>query len=127
MFVTVIALKYALCVSQWSYGHFLKLRVQFYLNNTIKLRHLTQDIISCYSAIPTKWLSYRDHRLRVVLSPYVLVKHFIGCIGYETSRKRKKLRRNEMVWTHSVSITLCRTWNGRAIGWKKVLFFCFYA
>jgi len=25
MFVTVIALKYALLVSQWSYGHFLKL------------------------------------------------------------------------------------------------------
>ena len=30
-----------------------------------------------------------------------------------------------MVWTHSVSITLCRTWNGRAIGWKKVLFSVF--
>jgi len=25
MFVTVVALKYALLVSQWSYGHFLKL------------------------------------------------------------------------------------------------------
>ena len=46
MFVTVTALKYA-------YGHFLKLTViQFYLNNTINLRHLTQHIrppIFCYT------------------------------------------------------------------------------
>ena len=44
----VVSLKYALLVSQLSYGHFLKL-IQFYLNNTINLRHLTQCIISCYT------------------------------------------------------------------------------
>ena len=38
----VIALKYALLVGQSSYGHFLKLTDQFYLNNAIKLHHLTQ-------------------------------------------------------------------------------------
>ena len=51
MFATVIALKYALLVSQWSYGYFLKLTllIQFYLNNTINFRHLTQRIMSCYT------------------------------------------------------------------------------
>jgi len=43
MFVTVIALKCALLVSRWSYGHFLKV-VQFYSKNTINLRHLTRRI-----------------------------------------------------------------------------------
>jgi len=46
MFLTVIALKYALLVSRWSYGHFLKLTD---FNNTINLRHLTQNIMSCYA------------------------------------------------------------------------------
>jgi len=43
----VIALKCALLVSQSSYGHFLKL-IQFYVNNTTNLRHLTRRIMSCY-------------------------------------------------------------------------------
>jgi len=47
-FVTVIALKYALLVGQWSYGHFYKL-IQFYLNNTINLRHSTQRNVSRYT------------------------------------------------------------------------------
>jgi len=38
MFVTVIALKYALLVSQQSCGHFT-------VNNTISLHHLTPHII----------------------------------------------------------------------------------
>ena len=43
MFVALTALKYA-------YGHFLKLTViQFYLNNAINLRHLTQHIMFCYT------------------------------------------------------------------------------
>jgi len=51
MFVIVIAVKYALLVSQWSYGHFLELigLVQFYLNNTINLRHLTRRIMPRYT------------------------------------------------------------------------------
>jgi len=57
MFVIVIALKYALLVTQWSYGHFLKL-IQFYLNNTINLRRLTQRIMSCYT-----------HKMAIVLWP----------------------------------------------------------
>jgi len=44
---------------------FLNQLIQFYLNKTINLRHLTQRII------PTKWRSYRYHRLRDVISPYV--------------------------------------------------------
>ena len=49
MFVTAIALnKYDLLISQLSRGHFLKL-IQFYLNNTINLRHLAQSIMSCYT------------------------------------------------------------------------------
>jgi len=44
MFVTVIALKYALLVSQCSHGHFLKM-MQLYFNNTINLRHLTHYIV----------------------------------------------------------------------------------
>ena len=48
MFVTVIALKYALFVSQSSCGHFLKL-TQFYLNNMINLRYLALRIVSCYT------------------------------------------------------------------------------
>ena len=44
--------------------------VQFYLNNTINLRHLTQRIISCHTH---KWRSYRDHRLCDVTSTYVFV------------------------------------------------------
>ena len=48
MFVTVLALEYALLVSLRSYGHFLKL-IRFYLNNTINLRHLTQHTMSCYT------------------------------------------------------------------------------
>ena len=45
MFVTLIALKYALLVSQWSYGHFLKLTDSVFLNNTINICHLTQRIV----------------------------------------------------------------------------------
>jgi len=48
MFVTVIAFKYALLVSHSSYGHFLRQMVQFYLNNTINLRILTQRMM-CYT------------------------------------------------------------------------------
>jgi len=47
MFVTVIALRYALLVSRWSYGRFIKL-IEFYLNNPINLRHLIERFMSCY-------------------------------------------------------------------------------
>jgi len=65
MFVTVIALKYAFLVSQWSYGHFLKLTDSIYLNNTINLPHLTQRVISCYT-----------HKMAIVLYPW---RHFTPC------------------------------------------------
>ena len=47
MFVTVLALKYALLSDQMD---IFKL-IQFYLNNTMNLRHLglTQRIMSCYT------------------------------------------------------------------------------
>jgi len=48
MFVIVIALKYALFVSQLLYGYFVEL-VQFYLNYTINLHLLIERIISCYT------------------------------------------------------------------------------
>jgi len=70
MFVTVIALKYALLVSQWSYGHLLKL-IQFYLNNTVNLRHITQRIMSCYT-----------HKMAILSWPYSLWRHFILYIGW---------------------------------------------
>jgi len=54
----------ALLVSQWSYAHFLKL-VQFYLNDTINLRHLTRRKISCYT-----------HKMAIVLWPQTLWRHF---------------------------------------------------
>ena len=51
MFLIVIALKYAVLVSQSSYGHFLKLYgFNFiYVNNAINLHLLTQRIVSCYT------------------------------------------------------------------------------
>jgi len=44
----------------------------FYLNNATYFRPLTQRIILCI--IPTKWRSYRDHRLYDVTSPCVFNK-----------------------------------------------------
>ena len=49
MFVTVIALKYALLVSQLSYGHSLKLTDLILFEQHENPRHLTQRIISCYT------------------------------------------------------------------------------
>jgi len=49
MFVTVIALKYALSVSERSYGHFLKLTDSVLLNDAINLSHLTKRIMPCYT------------------------------------------------------------------------------
>jgi len=46
MFVTAIALKYALLVSQWSYGHFLKLTDSILFELT---RYFTRRIMSCYT------------------------------------------------------------------------------
>jgi len=46
---------------------FLNKLIQFYLNDTTDLRHLTQRIVSCYT-VPTKWRSCRDHRLCDVTS-----------------------------------------------------------
>jgi len=48
MSVTVIAFKYALLVSQWSYEHFKNYPIQLYLNNTINLRHNTAQYIVLY-------------------------------------------------------------------------------
>ena len=39
--------------------------IHFHLNNTLNLRLLTTRII------PSKWRSYREHRLRDVISPYL--------------------------------------------------------
>jgi len=64
MFVTAISLKYALLASRWSYGHFLKL-IEFYLNNTINFRHLTQRIIQCYT-----------HKMALVSWPQTPWRHF---------------------------------------------------
>ena len=66
MVVTVIALKYALLVSQWSYGHFL----------WFSFIWITRQIFAIwlnavYRVIPTKWRSYRDQRLCDVTSPYL--------------------------------------------------------
>jgi len=68
MFVTAISLKYALLASRWSYGHFLKL-IEFYLNNTINFRHLTQRIIQCYT-----------HKMALVSWPQTPWRHFTLCI-----------------------------------------------
>ena len=68
MFVTVIALKYALLASQSSYGHFLKQLIQFYLNNSINLRHSTERIKSCYT-----------HKMAIVSWPTTMWRHFILC------------------------------------------------
>jgi len=46
---------------------FLNKLIQFYLNDTTDLRHLTQRIVSCYT-VPTKWRSCHDHRLCDVTS-----------------------------------------------------------
>ena len=42
---------------------FLNQLIPFYMNNTLNLRPLTHTL---YRVIPTKWRSYRDHRLRDV-------------------------------------------------------------
>jgi len=68
MFVTAISLKYALLASRWSYGHFLKL-IEFYLNNTINFRHLTQRIIQCYT-----------HKMALVSWPQTPWRRFALCI-----------------------------------------------
>jgi len=49
MFVTVIALKHALLVSQLSHGHSLKLTDSILFEQHENPRHLTQRIISCYT------------------------------------------------------------------------------
>ena len=50
--------------------------IQFYLNNTINLRHLSQR--SIYRVMPTTWRSYREHRLCVWrhLSLCIAVRRF---------------------------------------------------
>ena len=59
MFVTVIALKYALLVSQRSYGHFRKLTDSILLEQHNKSSPFNPtQLVS-----PIKWRSYRDHRL----------------------------------------------------------------
>ena len=66
---------YASLVSQWSYGHFLKLTdsVRLYLNNTINICNLTQRIISCYT-----------HKMAIVSWPQILWRHFTLRIQYYT-------------------------------------------
>jgi len=52
MFVTVTTLKYAVGTDQPVSDHvdiFLNKLIQFRLNNTINVRHLTQRITSCYT------------------------------------------------------------------------------
>jgi len=84
MIVTVIALKYVSLVSQWSYGHFLKL-IQFHLNSTINVRHLTQRIISCYT-----------HKTAIVSWPLTLWLHFNLCILKLTNRGSVELTWGEV-------------------------------
>ena len=49
-FVTAIALNYALLLSQWSYGHYLKVTDSILFEQDDKSsRHLTQRIISGYT------------------------------------------------------------------------------
>ena len=68
MFATVIALKY---VSD-HYGHFLKLTdsILFEYHDKPSPFNSTHYIVLY---IPTKWRSYRDHRLCDVTSPCVLI------------------------------------------------------
>jgi len=48
---------------------FLNYLIQFYLTNTINLRHLTHRIISCY-----------NHKMAIVSWPLILWRHFNSCI-----------------------------------------------
>ena len=74
---------------------FLNRLIQFYLNNTINLRRLTQHIISCYT-----------HKMAIVSWPYTLWRYFTLCINYD----RVLIRRAAII-----SLT------GRLRGSKKVL------
>jgi len=82
MFASLIAPKYAILVSRWSYEHFVKL-IQFYLNDTINLRHL--------SVIPTKWRSHDDHRDSVTsLHPmYWLSTCMRDCVSLHFADRRQ--------------------------------------
>ena len=66
MSVTVIALKHALLVSQWSYEQFLKLTDSILFEQT---RYLTQRIMSWYT-----------HKMAIESSPQTLWRHFTLCI-----------------------------------------------
>ena len=67
-FVTVILLTYALLISYWPCKHFLKPKwFSLHLNNTTNIH----PSIPQFHVLPTKWRSYRDHRLRDITSSYV--------------------------------------------------------
>ena len=61
MFVTVIALRYALLVGQWSCGHFLKLADSILFQLT---RHFTRRVMSCHT-----------HKMAIVSWPWTLWRH----------------------------------------------------
>jgi len=67
MLVAVIAHKYTLLVSRWSCGHFLKLTDSI----LFQWHDESSPLNAVYRVIPTKWRSYRDHRLCGVTSPYI--------------------------------------------------------
>jgi len=106
MFVSVIALKYALLVSQWSHGHFLNW-FYFCLNNTINLCHLSQRIISCYT-----------HKMAIVLVTTDYVTSLHRCTLYIPLQRVTSLRRGALTDVPAASYWLrrvlddggCRDW-----------------
>jgi len=110
MFVTAISLKYALLASRWSYGHFLKL-IEFYLNNTINFRHLTQRIIQCYT-----------HKMALVSWPQTPWRRFTLSIKLPARcgwRNNYRFLRFRVVY---VCIYIIR--GGGNTGWSPTMFTC---
>jgi len=113
MFVTVISLKYALFVSQWSYyGHFLNQLIHlFYLNSTLNFRHLTPHVTPCYThkmAFDPCRLSYRPISYDVIQSRRICFVH----ICWSESRSD---------WFDTfVSDYSSRLWSHRKIKWPSV-------
>jgi len=89
MFVTVIAPKYVLLVSQWSCGHFLKLT-----DLVLFEWHDRSSPFNSTHVIPTKWPSHRDHRLCDVNSQSLTMT---GIYKYQTDAAR--------LWSASSSST----------------------
>jgi len=59
----------ALSVGYWSYGHFVKQLVEFYLNNIVNLHPLTPYIMRSYA-----------HKMANVLWPQILWRQFTQCV-----------------------------------------------